>query len=381
MNLHLTTDEKFLDNFANNTNEYVSSENIYWVFTNESKLHNIDPTLGDYSVFHDSMLCDDAVIKKTKNIYLHGIKNAYNKVLKCFADKKEVKIYWLFYGFEVFSLNEYHTSFLLPETLSYYKRKSDYFLTPSINPVKFRRNLINFKHYSKEKRIKDAQIKAIINKVHYFCHFIKEDFERYVKPLNANIQFLEWLYFRKNEHFVTHLIPEKKVSKQKILFGNSASIYNNHIDGLQALKKYDLHAEIITPLGYSGDESYQNTVAELGHQLFKEDFKPLSGFLPRKTYFELLRSIDLAIFFNKRSQAGGNIFWLIFHLKPIILEQDSTFAQLLNRIGVKIFSLDELNTAINRSEILPILEENKRNLALFLHPDRQKLRYQNLLGQ
>lgn len=117
--------------------------------------------------------------------------------------------------------------------------------------------------------------------------------------------------------------PEKKETIN-ILLGNSATVTNQHEEALFFLKKYaEEDIKIITPLSY-GDKEYAEKIISLGKDLFGDKFVPLTDYMSRDEYYEILNIVDVAIFNNDRQQATGNITALLYLKKKVYLRTDTS---------------------------------------------------------
>ena len=93
-----------------------------------------------------------------------------------------------------------------------------------------------------------------------------------------------------------------------ILIGNSASFENNHLELFELLAgSFDLEdRKLVTPLSY-GNPWYAEKVIAEGNHLFGDQFVPLTDFLPKEQYIEILDSCGYVFMNHLRQQALGNI--------------------------------------------------------------------------
>ncbi|KRG15753.1 hypothetical protein ACA30_03985 [Virgibacillus soli] len=110
----------------------------------------------------------------------------------------------------------------------------------------------------------------------------------------------------------------------KILLGNSATESNNHKDILQKLSKFkDENMQLYVPLSY-GNNDYAEEVITLGKSIFGTKFIPVTEFMERVDYINLLNTMDAGIFNNDRQQAMGNIYLLLYLGKKVFIRKETT---------------------------------------------------------
>lgn len=153
---------------------------------------------------------------------------------------------------------------------------------------------------------------------------------------------------------------ERKNSKYKILLGNSATKTNRHEEIINKLEKYkNENFEIITPLSY-GDMEYGRHIEKIGTEKLGDKFISVTHYMEMKEYYELLNSVDAAIFNNDRQQALGNITALLYLGKKVYMRSDtSMWEELVDMQGYRIHSIDELENA-DIEDLIYMDEEEKR---------------------
>jgi dTDP-N-acetylfucosamine:lipid II N-acetylfucosaminyltransferase len=380
MNLHLTGDDKFLSNFIANEKEHTNSENLYFIFAANKNIKHTN--LSQSNVIAVDFFVEDVInqIKahEIKKIFLHGLHEIFLPIIDL-VKKDDVKVYWIFFGIEVFKLPSIEEKLYLNQTKKYILQNSNKYLRFSLNPIQLRRNIINYYGNKKKSKNWESTLMQIIAQVDYFCHFIKEDFDKYIQPLNPQIKFIEWSYYR--PFLIDHKVKSssKETKKLNVLLGNSASIFNNHLNALDDIyNKFGSDINLYVPLSYAGSDKYINEVCSKGKLLFNQNFNPLLSFMDKKEYFEFMSKIDFAVYYNIRSQAGGNIFWLINNSKAIIMNRESTMMSFLTRIGIKIYAMDSF---LYTKELFDkkVLTNNYIEFNDFFSSQRQKERYQLIL--
>lgn len=379
MNLHISYDEKFLDPFIVNAENYTNSKNVYIVITKEDQLKHVKtknvitckPELNRVELAISSL--DDF-----ERAYFHSFSELFSDISRSPILRSANK-YLLFYGFEVFGLKKYELDFYLPKTKTYIKKNKSIYFTPKLNPLALRREVINYSHYNRLKKQLDDKTISALKEFDFVGHFIEEDVKEYIQPIAPNIQWINWNFFGKNVG-VDRQFNQNDSSINKLLIGNSASPFNNHIEALEYLSDAGVKLEIMVPLSYSGSENYINKVVDLGTKQFKDNFLPLTDFLPMKEYYKLMQGVKAAVFFNLRSQAAGNILWLLTHNIPVFMLEQNNLYKMLTRSRIVVYSIErDLKPFLNDSSDFTAHLENEKGIEEVFGEKAMKRKYHNLL--
>ncbi|EPH88847.1 hypothetical protein D922_03587 [Enterococcus faecalis 06-MB-DW-09] len=109
-----------------------------------------------------------------------------------------------------------------------------------------------------------------------------------------------------------------------ILVGNNATASNRHKEVLDLLSSYkDKSFNVYVPLSY-GDETYKKDIINYGYKILGEKFIPLTSFMEKKDYYDILSKIDVAFFNNDRQQGLGNIRILFYLGSKIYMYEKSS---------------------------------------------------------
>lgn len=379
MNLHISNDEKFLDPFIVNAENYTNSKNVYIVITKQEELKHVK-TKNVITCKPELNSLEQTVssLKDFERVYFHSFSELFS-VIYFSPVLQGIKKYLLFYGFEVFGLKKYELSFYLPKTKEYVKKNESFYFTPKLNPIEFRREVINYRYYGKQKTQLDNKIITALSKFDYIGHFIEEDVKAYIQPVAPNIKWINWNFFGKSVG-VDETFKQDSATLNTILLGNSASPFNNHIEALEYLSDAGVKLEIMVPLSYSGSENYINKVVDLGTKQFKDNFLPLTDFLPMKEYYKLMQGVKAAVFFNLRSQAAGNILWLLTHNIPVFMLEQNNLYKMLTRSGIVVYSIErDLKPFLNDSSDFTAHLENEKGIEEVFGEKAMKRKYHNLL--
>lgn len=136
----------------------------------------------------------------------------------------------------------------------------------------------------------------------------------------------------------------------KIILGNSATETNCHKEALLALSKYkNENLLLYLPLsyGFHGYEDYAAEIIAYAVNLFgTEKVFPILEKLDGETYTDLLSEMDIAVFYNNRQQAMGNIAILLAAGAKIYIRDDTNMWDHYISRGYKLenaFDLDKLD--------------------------------------
>ena len=147
-----------------------------------------------------------------------------------------------------------------------------------------------------------------------------------------------------------------------ILVGNSASFENNHLELFDLLAEcFDLEGrKLIVPLSY-GNPWYAEKVIAEGNRLFGDQFVPLTDFLPKEQYIEILDSCGHVFMNHLRQQALGNICIMMLKGAKIYLNPINPLYAWLTDKGAFIESINGSNQdSPGKLQVLHPLSDTQR---------------------
>lgn len=103
-------------------------------------------------------------------------------------------------------------------------------------------------------------------------------------------------------------------------------------------------------------KAYAKSVIDQGIELFGDLFVPLTEFMPRDQYQELLKSLNVVFFNHNRNQAMGTLINVLGLGKTVYMNTQVASWAFLERLGVKVFDIDEFNGFQTRTDS----EKNRR---------------------
>lgn len=357
MNVHLSHyPNSFIRHFAKNQQQSGSmTTNRYLGYTNDkTEVGNmvdelIEVVLADVDEL-EAYLGGWSVCKA---IYIHYLSSfLVDVILKL---PPSIPVIWVFWGDDGFQqipgyLDDYC---LYPQTKRYY----DMHLRPKMkwckNPIYLYKNYKAYKT-SYPTTFHKNYLRAA-ERIDYFAHYLKEDYEllRQYAPLNA--RFLPFCYMSLEQLD----IPASVGQHRHLLLGNSSAWTNNHLDLLSYLGDCDTNGidQIIAPLSYSGTSAYIEVINQQGKQLLGEQWHPLLDFLPLDDYYQLLGQVSMAVIGTVRSQAAGNILSLLLQGTRVYMDTRNILYQYLCEIGVLVFDLKkDLIQHLEKQQTAPLNE-------------------------
>lgn len=351
MNYHLMTDEKFTDDFIIDVERITSGNNLYYVQAPKEKLTHVKSEDVICVTSRVEALQADIIpkLKSNDKVFFHYLsEDLYRALLKI---PSHIKIGMFFWGGEIVETPMYLYAEENYDPISY-----DFYIKnwhpisgykkSRLNPLVLlrllaRKILFEFRMYNSQR----LKTKAL-NRINYFFHWNELDYDwikkRYPK-FNAEFKY-HYYGVGLDEDIPAHI--EKNNNQLVFWLGNSATLSNNHLDALSVLSKFkDEDILIYCPLSYGQPKEsvYRQTVIAEGKRLFKEKFVPLTDFMSRQKYYELLNEVDVVIMFHNRTQAAGNIFAFMKMGKKIFMKEQSTLFGLLVADNTPIYSAKTLN--------------------------------------
>lgn len=140
--------------------------------------------------------------------------------------------------------------------------------------------------------------------------------------------------------YLTEGVEHHPVSRdvKRIFLGHSAFAQNNQLDVLVQLKTLHFQGEIICSLSY-GDTDFSRLVIEKGTTLFGKRFIPITEYLTKERYFNLLNTCDVFVNNSIIQQGLGNILTAAYIGIPVILNHKGLVYEFLKEQHIHCFSL------------------------------------------
>ncbi|NJK98358.1 MAG: hypothetical protein HC905_28645 [Bacteroidales bacterium] len=113
---------------------------------------------------------------------------------------------------------------------------------------------------------------------------------------------------------------------------------------------------IICFLSY-GDKLYIDEVIEKGKNFFGEKFIPITEFLTKEKFAEVVSDVDFLIMNNIRQQGLGNVFTYLYLGKKVFIRPENGMYNFFKRKGFRIY-----NTLDLFENLSPLKEINENEL-------------------
>lgn len=359
MILHVVTDEKFIDcaykifeTATNNNNRFILPTNILKLkYIKEANVELIPIKVFNSKGFAQSI--DDYEL-----VVLYGYTKLYeNFVLNLSLN---IPILWIGYGFDYYSkMRPASFPLLLPKTQKLvYKQR----------PIE----LIKEPLKSLFRSITGHTYKKLISRINYFAPILEEEYELCKKNIpGMHADYVSWNFDSETVEYKIKQTQHMLVSKDSkdILLGNSSSYSNNHIEAIDLLAENDLigiNTKIILPLSY-GDEKYRNIVIEYAKKKLGESpIIPLVDFMPKEEYTKVIADCRYVVMNHLRQQAMGNINIKLRCGASVFLNKSNPAYIYYKKLGIKLFTIDDLKNCKSLSDFNLTPEEAKKNYDLLL---------------
>lgn len=357
--LHLLQVEKITNDLINLFNS-VYSHNIYIVYS-PSDDRKVNLFYGENVLFKSNLDLTDILDKfDVAGIIVHGLHAEFAEQIA--GIKSTIKIAWMVWGFDVYNLPRIRAQIYASCTYKYLLKQDPFFrIKLKIAQLDSFRKVLS--KYVLKKVDKHSFVLAAHARVDYFCTYISEDYEYFSEFYPNSIKFLYSTFLNLEQYLAGDLHSRVSADAENIIIGNSSYPENNHLDVFDKLKAHQHSGKIVVPLSYGKGERYKVKVIEEGRKLYREKFLPLTDFMPREEYLNILKSCSCGVFYHYRQQAMGNILALLYMGCRLYFSYRNPVYRYFKRIGVEVFELEEdfayYGTAILDSEVA---ESNRRIL-------------------
>lgn len=280
-------------------------------------------------------------------------------------------VVWCGWGYDYYSLMtpEFGALFLpetaqLAEKVQAHRRLKNRF-RPAALTKSIKQRILSLFNEKPPQTVKGESLESVAGRINLFSILPTETamLQRALPGLRAE--------YRPIMYYTTEDVLAKgpaRMSGRDILLGNSPTPANNHIEALKMLKPLlPENSSIIAPLNYGDPDKvklYGDCVSRIGTELFGNRFKPLRTWMPLEKYHEYLSRCGIVIMNHRRQQGLGTISTALYKGAKVFLRPENPVYKWYSKMGVTVFSTDELLTPSN--ETLEPLEEEaaEKNRAL-----------------
>jgi len=240
-----------------------------------------------------------------------------------------LSVAWYVWGFEAYGYwRKLRARLLLPQTARLFDREQD----PGLS-----RNLVIGPALRRIRRT-DRDARSLVSRLDYCVTPLREEHELFVSAgLPAKTQY-HWGLVGCLDDYVG--VDGATDCGDDVQLGNSASVWNNHLDALALLSRPGLGSRrVVVPLGY-GEPWCGDAVAAYGREVLGENFYPLMGFLPPDEYLTVVGSCGHVVMNHLRQQALGNIFASLWRGARVYMNDTSAYRG-LRRMGFDVRLISE----------------------------------------
>jgi len=380
MNLHVTS-----DNYG-----FFPKEIAKRIKKQEPLQKNIIVNLGENSIITDDLITYISVSSKAMKNYINTVEkidklifHPYNflgyKFLQIALKKfPRVKVYWVFWSFELYNLPHLSFEHYKPHAKDYIRKQRT--LAEKIKNIKIIGNFVLRIFYITG--IKKNSIKKLtgsFQRIDFFCSFLPSDFSFFRKiSSNEKAKYLPFAYFSLED--IMPGLNNFKSNGNKIMIGHSSAPTGNHYEIIERLSELNPEFSIFLPLAY-GDENYGNLIEKKARQQFKLlDIQRKK--LETVAYYKKLTEVGWSIFNIKVQQGLGNIIALIWMGVKVFLDEESSTYKDFSHWGIIIFTIQhdltlwQLTNKLNNKEI----ENNKAIILKKCNTESVNLYWDNIVA-
>lgn len=368
MIIHLSNDEKFIDDFIQNQNKYFPqvTNKYFAIAPNDTFRHIKNPKVEQFNnglTYHKLL---EQFKEKPKAFIFHNLNRHYFNLINTIP--KEISIAWIFYGTEIFGRGENQDLFWGPITKKNYHPLAKVWL--------YRRLQYLMYYFDDKLSFRISPFLKAIHRIDYMAHWIKEDYKFIVNRYGLKkMNFIEFRY--------SIDMPQTDYEhrlKEDLMIGHSAAPTNNHLDIINELPKSFINhfKRIIIPLSYGGTPAYIRAVKKSASKKFGDKVIFLNTFLDKDTYFNMLSGVKLLIMAQYRSQGGSNIRFFLKNGTDLAFYEHNNMHKFYKQLGVKTHTIRSLK---NNSFSFLLPKDHNRNkeiTAELFQNDQIKTYYENL---
>lgn len=342
--LHIIRDDKFFDLGYPSYETRTDLSNIY-CYLSDVKNYKLQNTKYADKV---TVVCGTKEIKRFLSnaeydlVYIHSLHHSQWKYILMIPKDKEIA--WWSWGYDIYKGIRGAKPFLKVEVfkprtqeLMEQHQSKLHTIIRKVVPI------LCLPYFEYRKR-------QVLKRIDFFQPVLRTEYDMMKKLPSFRAQLF---YFMENDMGLFESVKAEKPG-DNILFGNSATQTNNHLDVWDYINRPDLDGRtIIVPLSY-GDKNY---AAQLkGEMLPKSaNLHILDDYMAYEDYFSLIGSCSYAVFGMMRQQAIGNVYFCLLSKMKIFLFKESMVYKHFTRMGYKVFAIEDIdknsfNTRLTETE-------------------------------
>ena len=348
--LHIVPDDKFIDDTIEVFSE-ISADSSFVSFAHNLPYRYISRHSCDVIPIEQSKLLEKIDIEGYQIVMFHSLSREYYDLVLNIP--LNVKVWWSAWGFDLYC-EQFYDGRIIPPILdiTLLRNKTKFLIKHGVVELPITkllkrsikslyRNILqlpeSIENYFVIKQEKNKQCQ-FLSRIDYMSVVLPSEYDALCKIKEFKAEYFPWQYVSNVKGLGQVVHPFVSESASTILFGNSATPTNNHIDIYALLKKRKIKNTCVVPLSY-GDNYYKDLLFNvIGDD---EQFQLLLDFIPKDIYYKLLLSCRIGVFGHIRQQAMGNILILIRQGCKVYLYKDSIAYKYLHREGFIVFTIEE----------------------------------------
>tara|TARA_R110002072_G_scaffold131586_4_gene271390 strand:+ start:24221 stop:25411 length:1191 start_codon:yes stop_codon:yes gene_type:complete len=378
--IHIANDEKFINAAIYQFEKVAPGRNRFYIIVKSGVHKTRHVRLGErVQILENSTVNKHHLITSIPPhsiVVFHSLSSRFHEI--SYSLPKSCQAVWFCFGYEVYN-DLYFTT--VEEALEEYTKEKFYKAKPTNTFQEFKDQLKPFAR-SLGFRISLTAIekkRKAIARIDYLGSSFKEEFEAVCSKIGEEKKFFSFWYYPLER--IVDLSKDYSIEKDSIWVGNSGAISGNHIDIFEKLKQATISKfkNVISPLSY-GDNKYIEEIRTLGDSYFGTKYEPLLDFMPLQDYNAQLARAAIAIFYNKRQQALGNIITLVYMGCKVYLNPHNPIYAFMRRKGFFIYNFNEEFSEEIYLKALTI-KEKKHNQKLLQELLKEDILLKNLKEQ
>lgn len=200
--------------------------------------------------------------------------------------------------------------------------------------------------YKEKSTINEFFRRILIRRIGFIATYLEGDYKLCKLWYKTNAKFVKCLLYPSN---IVSSIQKSNVNnktevkdKVKIVVGNSADPQNRHLEILEVLEQFKKSISMVyLPLSY-GNEAYAKKIILQYKVVFGEEIvHPITEYLPKDKYYNLVDDIDVAVYGHKRQQAMGNTINFLSKNKVVFMRSDVNQWGYFKNNNIKVFDIKD----------------------------------------
>jgi dTDP-N-acetylfucosamine:lipid II N-acetylfucosaminyltransferase len=361
MNLHIASDNTFINAFYDNLREAsLLNSNRIVIRSNDKELKAVKRDIQFaplYSKKFNSIVGDTFSYDK---VYVHYFTPL---LYRWVALNKFKELNWVTWGGDIYNLPSLDRLCYEPLTFTQYVKKNK-----SVRQILYELKIL---------MLHSAFRKRAYSKVANIMTWMEQEYQFALRhlPLQAKHKFFFYEnQFPYSELDSIHKKSETTRGKCSLIIGNSGSPSNNHLDTISFLEKHQVDADLIVPVSY-GDKKYISFLKKnLNYKYGNLEF--VDRYMQFHEYIRFLAGADGLVMNTIRPQGYGNILMMFYLGKPVFFNSRNISLPDLTSNEIRWRTLEDIIDF--RGDRM--IEENKEAIVKMLSHDRLLKDYKQLFA-